>query len=128
MLKEINMRPLTARELKPEGWLREQLEIRARGLSGHLDQIWPDVRDSAWLGGDRDGWERLPYWLDGFVPLAYLLEDADLKARADRYISAILSRQEEDGWICPCKPEERGAYDVWTVFLIAKVLTLYADS
>lgn len=127
MLKEINMRPLTARELKPEGWLREQLEIQARGLSGHLDQIWPDVRDSAWLGGDRDGWERLPYWLDGFVPLDYLLEDADLKARADRYISAILSRQEEDGWICPCKPEERGAYDVWTVFLIAKVLTLYAD-
>ena len=47
MLKEINMRPLTARELKPEGWLREQLEIQARGLSGHLDQIWPDVRDSA---------------------------------------------------------------------------------
>jgi hypothetical protein len=27
-----------------------------------------DVRDSRWIGGDRDGWERVPYWLDGFVP------------------------------------------------------------
>ena len=65
MLKEINMRPLTARELKPERVGSGAVGNQARGLSGHLDQIWPDVRDSAWLGGDRDGWERLPYWLDG---------------------------------------------------------------
>ena len=39
------------REIKPEGWLRRQLEIQAAGLSGNLDKIWPDVRDSAWIGG-----------------------------------------------------------------------------
>ena len=37
--------------LRPEGWLKKQLEIQAEGLSGHLDQVWPDIRDSAWIGG-----------------------------------------------------------------------------
>ena len=89
----------TTREIKPTGWLRRQLEIQAKGLSGNLDKIWPDVRDSAWIGGDRDGWERVPYWLDGFIPLAYLLENEDMIARAKRYIDAILAQQCEDGWI-----------------------------
>ena len=115
------------REIKPEGWLRRQLEIQAAGLSGNLDKIWPDVRDSAWIGGSREGWERVPYWLDGFIPLAYLLDDADLIARADKYIDAILERQKPDGWICPCKDEERAGYDVWAFFLIGKVLALYCE-
>lgn len=119
--------PLTAKELKPQGWLKRQLEIQAEGLSGHLDLIWPDIRDSKWIGGDKEGWERVPYWLDGFIPLAYLLEDEDLIKRAGRYIDAILDRQEEDGWICPCPKEERETYDVWAAFLICKVLVLYHD-
>ena len=60
----------TSKELKPEGWLYRQLRIQADGLSGNLDKMWRDVRDSAWIGGPADGWERVPYWLDGFVPLA----------------------------------------------------------
>ena len=115
------------REIKPEGWLRRQLEIQAAGLSGNLDKIWPDVRDSAWIVGEREGWERVPYWLDGFIPLAHLLDDADLIARADKYIDAILARQKPDGWICPCKDEERAGYDVWAFFLIGKVLALYCE-
>ena len=87
----------TAKELKPRGWLRRQLEIQAKGLSGHLDQVWPDVRDSAWIGGDREGWERVPYWLDGFVPLAYLLEDENMIARAKKYVDAILAGQQQRG-------------------------------
>ncbi len=114
-------------KIKPEGWLRRQLEIQAASLSGHLDKIWPDISHSAWIGGDKDGWERVPYWLDGFVPLAFLLEDADLIKRADRYIFAILDGQEESGWICPCTPEKRKDYDLWSLMLISKVLTLYCQ-
>ena len=84
-------------ELKPEGWLRRELEIQAEGLSGNLDKIWPDVRDSRWIGGDREGWERVPYWLDGFIPLAYILDDEDKIARAKRYIDAIVAGQRGDG-------------------------------
>lgn len=117
----------TSNEIKPRGWLSRQLEIQAEGLSGHLDKIWPDVRDSAWIGGDREGWERVPYWLDGFIPLAYLLEDEDKIARAKRYIDAILCAQKEDGWICPCADEDRKTYDTWAVLLITKVLTVYYE-
>lgn len=120
-------RPLTTRQLRPEGWLRRQLEIQAKGLSGHLDLIWPDIRESRWIGGDREGWERVPYWLDGFIPLAWLLEDEALQERAKRYIDAILAAQKPDGWICPCEEEERAGYDVWAAFLICKVLVLYYD-
>ncbi len=114
-------------KLRPTGWLRKQLEIQAAGLSGHLDKIWPDISRSAWIGGDKDGWERVPYWLDGFLPLAFLLEDEDLIRRAERYIMGILDGQEESGWICPCEPERRKDYDLWSLMLISKVLTLYCE-
>ena len=117
----------TSKELKPRGWLRRQLELQAKGLAGNLDKVWPDVRDSAWIGGDREGWERVPYWLDGFLPLAYLLEDEDMITRAQRYIEKILASQQPDGWICPCDKDARTTYDTWAVQLICKVLKVYYD-
>ena len=121
------MNTLLYREIRPEGWLRRQLEIQARGLSGNLDRMWPDVRDSAWIGGDREGWERVPYWLDGFIPLAHLLRDEDLMARANRYVQCIVDRQQPDGWICPCDEAARATYDLWAVLLIGKVLALHCE-
>ena len=112
-------------EIKPEGWLKRQLEIEASGLPGNLDKMWPDVRDSAWIGGNREGWERVPYWLDGFIPLAYLLDNDDMKARAEKYVEAIIKRQKPSGWICPCDEDKIKTYDLWAVFLIGKVLALY---
>ena len=117
----------TTNEIKPQGWLKRQLILEARGLCGNLDKIWPDVRDSAWIGGTREGWERVPYWLDGFIPLAYLLGNEDMIKRAKKYIDAILSRQNDDGWICPCSYEKRSEYDTWAVLLITKVLKVYYD-
>ena len=117
----------TSDEIKPIGWLRKQLEIQAEGLSGNLDKIWPDVKNSSWIGGDKEGWERVPYWLDGFIPLAYLLENDDMIARAKKYIDAIISFQKPDGWICPCTDDERKTYDTWAVQLITKTLTVYYE-
>ena len=115
----------TSNEIKPLGWLKKQLEIQAEGLSGNLDKMWNDIRNSAWIGGDKEGWERVPYWLDGFIPLAYLLGNEDMIARAKKYIDAIISYQKPDGWICPCKDEDRKTYDTWAVQLISKTLTVY---
>ena len=55
MLKPLTYTPFTTGELRPAGWLKKQLEIQAAGLSGHLDKIWPDVRDSRWIGGEQEG-------------------------------------------------------------------------
>ena len=117
----------TSKELKPEGWLRRQLEIQAEGLSGNLHKIWPDIRDSAWIGGNCEGWERVPYWLDGFIPLAYLLQNEEMIAIVKKYIDAIVSAQQDDGWICPCENGKREKYDTWATQLICKVLKVYYD-
>ena len=117
----------TSKEIKPDGWLKRQLEIQANGLSGNLHKIWPDIRDSAWIGGKCEGWERVPYWLDGFIPLAYLLENEEMIATVKKYIDAIVSSQEADGWICPCEKEKREKYDTWAIQLICKTLKVYYD-
>ena len=117
----------TSKEIKPQGWLRSQLEIQAKGLSGNLHKIWPDIRDSAWIGGNREGWERVPYWLDGFIPLAYLLENDEMIATVKKYIDAIIGMQQPDGWICPCEKEKRAKYDTWAIQLICKTLKVYYD-
>ncbi|QHQ60934.1 hypothetical protein Ana3638_09260 [Anaerocolumna sedimenticola] len=118
---------LPTQDLKPQGWLLEQLQIQADGLSGNLDKFWPDIKESKWIGGDKEGWERVPYWLDGFIPLAWLLDKEDMKARASRYIDFIIKQQDEDGWICPGEETDRNQYDIWALFLILKVLVLYHD-
>jgi hypothetical protein len=70
--------------VKPQGWLLDQLHIMRKGTSGHLDEVYEKVQQSnGWLGGTGDGWEETPYWLDGAVPLAYLLDDKDLKVSAN---------------------------------------------
>ncbi len=67
-------------EIQPEGWLRAQIETMRDGLTGHLDEIYPEVMGprNGWLGGDGDVWERGPYWIDGLLPLAYILSDKEL--------------------------------------------------
>jgi len=110
--------------IRPTGWLRAQLEIQANGLSGHLDETWPDVgRNSGWLGGTGESWERGPYYLDGLVPLAYLLDDSKLKAKAQRYIEWTLTYQAENGMIGPTSNN-----DWWPRIVMLKVLTQYQEA
>lgn len=112
-------------EITPRGWMKKQLEIQAESLSGNLHRVWRDVRDSRWIGGDAEGWERVPYWLDGFIPLAFLLRDEEKMAVARKYVDAILDGQQEDGWICPCSFEARKNYDMWALILLSKVLVVW---
>ena len=100
-LVEPEFRPLPIGAIRPAGWLARQLRIQADGLTGHLDLFWPDVGQSQWFGGAAEGWERAPYWLDGAIPLAWILDDAPLKARVARYVDHIVTHQRADGWYAP---------------------------
>jgi hypothetical protein len=109
--------------IRPGGWLKSQLQIQASGLSGHLDETWADVGpDSGWLGGGGESWERGPYFLDGLVPLAWLLDDARLKAKAQRFIDWTLDHQTASGMIGPLSND-----DWWPRIVMLKVLTQYQE-
>lgn len=66
--------------IEPQGWLRTMLVNQKEGATGQLDKLYPLVMGSrnGWLGGDGDQWERGPYWIDGLLPLAYILKDTML--------------------------------------------------
>ncbi len=88
--------------VRPAGWLHDQLQAQARGLTGRLEQVWPDVGpDSGWLGGAGECWERGPYYLDGLVPLAALLDDDHLRDLAGKWVEWVLASQREDGSFGP---------------------------
>lgn len=117
--------------IEPKGWLRRQLEIQAAGLTGSLDEFWPDVRDSGWIGGSAEGWERGPYWLDGLVPIAFSLKDARLIEKAHRWVGYIVEHQRTDGWIGPeDQAVDGGSHkrDPWPLFVALKALTQYQEA
>jgi DUF1680 family protein len=110
--------------IQPKGWLKSQLQIQASGLSGHLDQAWPDVGStSGWLGGKGESWERGPYFLDGLIPLAYLLDDEHLKTKAQRYIEWTIKSQTESGMFGPLSND-----DWWPRMVMLKALTQYQEA
>lgn len=121
--------PLPLGSIAPRGWLEQQLHIQANGLTGHLDEFWPDIADSGWIGGSAESWERGPYWLDGIVPLAYLLDDERLKAKVQRWMDYILTHQHADGWLGPVHDTTYGyAYDPWPVYVVLKAMTQYQEA
>lgn len=120
--------------VKAEGWLRQQLVLQKDGLTGHLDELYPNVVGSrnAWLGGDGDAWERGPYWIDGLLPLAYLLDDQGLKDKAQVWVEAILGSQQEDGYFGPATdrgPEpglqRNNSHDWWPKMVALKIVKQY---
>ena len=110
--------------VKPTGWLRRQLKIQADSLTGNLPKFWESLDSSSgWLGGSGESWERGPYYLDGLVPLAYLLEDENLLEEVDKWLNWILESGDELGHFGP------KALDDWWPFGVAlKVLTQYQEA
>ena len=129
-LKGKTLQPLPLGHIRPGGWLRKQLEIQADGLSGHLDEFWPDIANSAWIGGGAEGWERGPYWLDGVVPLAFELGNPILEEKVKRWMDYIVEHQHEDGWLGPVlrNPDGSAHYDPWPQFIVLKAMTQYAEA
>jgi len=122
--------------IRPEGWLRRQLELQAAGFSGHLTEISGFCRKdgNAWLSPDgqgHGGWEEVPYWLKGFGDLGYILGDERIIAEAREWIEAVIRSGRDDGWFGPPanlrsarakRKDAKGKPDTWPNAIMLSVL------
>lgn len=120
--------------IKPTGWLGEQMNRMCTGMTGHLDSIYAKVMGprNGWLGGDGDVWERGPYWIDGLLPLAYIMNDKALIDKVQPWIEWTLASQKPNGYFGPDtdRPHEAGlqrdnAQDWWPKMVMLKVMQQY---
>lgn len=110
--------------IKASGWLEDQLKIQAKGLTGLLFDKWPDAGPSSgWLGGNGEDWERGPYYVDGLLPLAYLLDDKQLKEHANEFVEWSLNSQQPDGNFGP-----KNNLDWWPRMVMLKVMIQYFEA
>ena len=95
--------PLPLGSVRPRGWLLKQCQLQRDGLTGNAETIYASDlgTTSAWLGGTGENWERGPYYFKGLVALAYTLNDAGLKQKAQKWIDWLLDHQAANGYLGP---------------------------
>lgn len=122
---------------RPAGWLKDQLTLQAKGLSGQLPWFWSFFNESKWLGGDKGEPEQfIPYYINGMFPLSYQVDDPNLSAIRDRYVEYILSHQivtntsEPRGWLGPNIPNSTSdsAHNYWSKYLAVQGFQSYAEA
>ena len=111
------------------------MQRQADGLTGHLDSVYPEVMGprNGWLGGDGDVWERGPYWIDGLLPLAYILGDERLIEKTHPWVEWALGSRQPDGYFGPAEDrpfespaiQRDNARDWWPKMVMLKVLQQY---
>ena len=87
--------------VKAKHWLEHQLQLQRDGLTGHAEELYGDIGESDWISnrkrGGQHAWERGPYYAKGLIALAYVLDDQDLRSKAQKWIDEVIQSQREDG-------------------------------
>jgi Beta-L-arabinofuranosidase, GH127/Domain of Unknown Function (DUF1080) len=111
--------------VRPLGWLLTQCQLQRDGLTGNAETVYAgDLgTNSSWLGGTGDNWERSPYYYKGLIPLAYVLNDANLKHKAQKWMDWLLEHQRADGYIGPLSND-----DWWPRMLATYALRDYYEA
>ena len=117
--------PLPFSSIKPEGWLKDEIEKDLNGFTGHLDSLVPslviddDIYDKNRLTkkikskdvgavADAGDWqveflwwnsETQSNWRDGYIRSAILVNNKEHLARIKSYINKILATQDTDGYL-----------------------------
>ena len=70
-IRSYAMERLPPGNVRPQGWLRTQMEMQRDGLTGHAEELYEDIGKSDWITrGTRGGqfaWERGPYYAKGLL-------------------------------------------------------------
>jgi hypothetical protein len=132
--------------IKPLGWLKDELSLQAKGLSGQLPYFWGYFNNSAWMKEHTDNGGQphqfIPYYLNGLIPLSYQVHDDNLVALRDRYVEFILGHQNITsgpdgpyGWLGPDIPRHEDvnehdppAVNYWSKYLAVEAFESYAEA
>jgi hypothetical protein len=120
--------------IRPDGWVRRQLELETEGFTGRLAEIspWLEKKDNAWLsstGAGKNGWEEVPYWLKGFGDLGYVLGDKRIIDESKVWIDGVISSQRPNGYFGPESnlTANNGKPDVWPNMVMINALQTYYE-
>eukprot|EP01050_Picozoa_sp_SAG11_P003016 SAG11_NODE_162_length_13962_cov_19.035562_5_plen_210_part_00 len=130
MLRPPILSRLGAGATKPAGWLKDELTLQARGISGQLPYFWEYFNQSAWMGETgRDPEQFLPYYLQGMIPLSYQVEDDNLNQLREQYVAFILANQtgRADGWLGPVVTSS-DPHEYWSKYDMIEALEYYAEA
>jgi hypothetical protein len=125
--------PLPIGSVQPKGWLLAMLQRQREGLCGHLGEIsvWLQKDGNAWLSKDgkgQYGWEELPYWLRGYLPLAYLFNDPKMIAAGETWINGALNSQRPNGDFGPDQTfDDDHTRDFWANMTMLFCLETYYE-
>jgi len=115
----------------PRGWLAGQLRLQLDGLCGRLTERshFLDFATSGWVHPGNGAWEELPYWLRGYVPLAVATRDGTALDRARRWIDAVLTTQQDDGFFGPrvLRTALNGGPDFWPYLPLLQALRTFEE-
>jgi hypothetical protein len=130
---------LPAGAIRPEGWLRTQLELMANGFTGHLTELskYCKFQGNAWVdpnGEGANGWEEVPYWLRGYIDLGYVLQDQRIIFESQRWIEGVIKSQRADGYFGPranlsmAGPRNTRMIDLWPNMIMLYALRTYYEA
>ncbi|KAF5343072.1 hypothetical protein D9758_011159 [Tetrapyrgos nigripes] len=91
-------------QVRPSGWLFDQLMLQTNGLAGHEHEFYHYISETDWLGGDAlysNLEEAGSYWFNGIVPNAILANSTELKQKISEFLDYVLSHQDSTGWFGP---------------------------
>jgi predicted alpha/beta superfamily hydrolase len=84
-------------DIHPKGWIKEFLVRQKKGLTGHIEVAGYPYNTKMWatdkIKGSTKAWwpyEQTGYYIDGVNRLGYLLNDANLKDRANIQTQYVL--------------------------------------
>ncbi|MFJ3495205.1 RICIN domain-containing protein [Streptomyces sp. NPDC086091] len=113
------------------GWLAGQLRLQLAGLCGRFESYshFLDFSASGWVRPERGGWEEVPYWLRGYLPLAIATGDAAALGRSRAWIDAVLATQEADGFFGPraLRTSLNGGPDFWPFLPLLQALRTWEE-
>ncbi|KAF5313805.1 hypothetical protein D9758_017919 [Tetrapyrgos nigripes] len=91
-------------QVRPSGWLFDQLMVQTNGLAGHEHEFYHYVSQTDWTGG-TSAYSSLEeagsYWFNAMVPNGVLVNSTVLNQKTSAFLDYVLSHQESTGWLGP---------------------------